>query len=177
MSFIEVSGVSKSFPDKVSRRHVLQNVSLSVEQGEFVAIVGAMGSGKSTLLSLLAGLISPDAGIILIDGQKVNGIRHDTAFVFQNYSLLPWLTALDNVRLAVAAAFPELSRAQQGDRAQKTLERMGVKSARDLAHPDVKPLLAAAVQLASVPLPAAGQGRLIIKSEASKKPPRRKPKK
>ena len=129
MSFIEVSGVSKSFPDKVSRRHVLQNVSLSVEQGEFVAIVGAMGSGKSTLLSLLAGLISPDAGIILIDGQKVNGIRHDTAFVFQNYSLLPWLTALDNVRLAVAAAFPELSRAQQGDRAQKTLERVGLGNA------------------------------------------------
>jgi nitrate/nitrite transport system ATP-binding protein len=131
MSFIEVSGVSKSFPDKASRRHVLQSVSLSVERGEFVAIVGAMGSGKSTLLSLLAGLISPDAGIIQIDGQRVNGIRHDAAFVFQNYSLLPWLTALDNVRLAVGAAFPELSRAQQRDRAQKTLERVGLGNAVD----------------------------------------------
>ena len=98
MSFIEVSGVSKWFPAKAGRRQVLQNVSLSVERGEFVAIVGAMGSGKSTLLSLLAGLTSPDAGTIQIDGQPVNGIRHDAAFVFQNYSLLPWLTALENVR-------------------------------------------------------------------------------
>ena len=129
MSFIEVSGVSKSFPAKAGRRQVLHNVSLSVERGEFVAIVGAMGSGKSTLLSLLAGLTSPDAGLIRIDGQPVNGIRHDAAFVFQNYSLLPWLSALENVRLAVGAAFPELSGGQQRDRAQKTLERVGLGNA------------------------------------------------
>ena len=138
MSFIEVAGVSKSFPAKSGGlwrrsvgggRHVLQNVSLSVERGEFVAIVGAMGSGKSTLLSLLAGLTSPDAGTIQIDGQPVTGIRHDAAFVFQNYSLLPWLSALENVRLAVGAAFPELSGDQQRDRAQKTLERVGLGNA------------------------------------------------
>ena len=129
MPFIEVSGVAKWFPAKGGRRQVLQSVSLSVERGEFVAIVGAMGSGKSTLLSLLAGLTSPDAGTIQIDGQPVNGIRHDAAFVFQNYSLLPWLTALENVRLAVGAAFPELSGDQQRDRAQKTLERVGLGSA------------------------------------------------
>jgi nitrate/nitrite transport system ATP-binding protein len=129
MPFIEVSGVAKWFPAKGGRRQVLQSVSLSVERGEFVAIVGAMGSGKSTLLSLLAGLTSPDSGTIQIDGQPVNGIRHDAAFVFQNYSLLPWLTALENVRLAVGAAFPELSGDQQRDRAQKTLERVGLGSA------------------------------------------------
>ena len=129
MPFIEVTGVSKSFPGKGGRRHVLQNVSLSVERGEFVAIVGAMGSGKSTLLSLLAGLTSPDAGTIQIDGQPLTGIRHDAAFVFQNYSLLPWLTALENVRLAVGAAFPELSRDEQRGRAQQTLERVGLGNA------------------------------------------------
>jgi nitrate/nitrite transport system ATP-binding protein len=129
MSFIEVSGVSKSFPAKAGPRHVLHNVSLSVERGEFVAIVGAMGSGKSTLLSLMAGLTSPDAGAIRIGGQLVNGIRHDAAFVFQNYSLLPWLTALENVRLAVGAAFPGLSGDQQRDRARKTLERVGLGNA------------------------------------------------
>jgi len=139
MSFIEVAGVSKWFPAKAGRlgrrslggggRHVLQNVSLSVERGEFVAIVGAMGSGKSTLLSLLAGLTSPDGGSIQIDGQPVNGIRHDASFVFQNYSLLPWLTALENVRLAVGAAFPDLSGEQQRERAQKTLERVGLGNA------------------------------------------------
>jgi nitrate/nitrite transport system ATP-binding protein len=129
LPFIEASGVSKSFPIKGGTRHVLQNVSLSVEQGEFVAIVGAMGSGKSTLLSLLAGLTTPDAGTIRIGGEPLKGIRRDAAFVFQNYSLLPWLTALENVRLAVGAAFPELSRDQQRARAQQTLEGVGLGNA------------------------------------------------
>src|SRR5829696_7270103 len=129
MPFIEVSGVSKSFPIKGGTRHVLHDVSLSVEQGEFVAIVGAMGSGKSTLLSMLAGLTTPDAGSIQVGGEPLSGIRRDAAFVFQNYSLLPWLTALDNVRLAVGAAFPELSREAQVARAQQTLERVGLGNA------------------------------------------------
>ena len=129
MAFIEVTGVSKSFPGKGGSRHVLQNVSLSVERGEFAAIVGAMGSGKSTLLSLLAGLTTADAGSILIDGQPLDGIRHDAAFVFQNYSLLPWLTALENVRLAVESAFPGLSRDGHRARAQQSLERVGLGNA------------------------------------------------
>jgi nitrate/nitrite transport system ATP-binding protein len=129
MPFIEVTGLSKSFPTRSGTRHVLRNVSLTVEQGEFVAIVGAMGSGKSTLLSMLAGLTAPDSGTITIGGQPVTGIRTDAAFVFQNYSLLPWLSALENVRLAVGAAFPELSRAQQEERAKLTLERVGLGGA------------------------------------------------
>lgn len=129
MPFIEVTGVSKSFPSKGGVRHVLQNVSLAVEQGEFVAIVGAMGSGKSTLLSMLAGLTAPDKGTIHIGGEPLTEIRRDAAFVFQNYSLLPWLTALDNVRLAVGAAFPELSRDEQRTRALRTLEKVGLGNA------------------------------------------------
>jgi nitrate/nitrite transport system ATP-binding protein len=129
MPFIEVTGVSKSFPAQGGTRHVLQNVSLAVEQGEFVAIVGAMGSGKSTLLSMLAGLTAPDKGTIHIGGEPLTEIRGDAAFVFQNYSLLPWLTALDNVRLAVGAAFPELSRDEQRARALRTLERVGLGNA------------------------------------------------
>jgi nitrate/nitrite transport system ATP-binding protein len=129
MPFIEVSGVSKSFAAKGGARRVLQQVSLSVERGEFVAIVGAMGSGKSTLLSIMAGLTAPDAGSILIDGEPLREIRRDAAVVFQNYSLLPWLTALDNVRLAVGAAFPDLSRDDQRARARLTLERVGLGNA------------------------------------------------
>jgi nitrate/nitrite transport system ATP-binding protein len=129
MPYIEVTGLSKSFPTRSGTRQVLRNVSLTVEQGEFVAIVGAMGSGKSTLLSMLAGLTAPDSGTITIGGQPVTGIRIDAAFVFQNYSLLPWLSALENVRLAVGAAFPELSRAQQEERAKLTLERVGLGGA------------------------------------------------
>jgi nitrate/nitrite transport system ATP-binding protein len=125
MAFINVTGLSKSF----GTRHVLRDVSLAVEQGEFVSIVGVMGSGKSTLLSLLAGLTLADAGTIQIGGEPSRGIRHDSAFVFQNYSLLPWFTALENVRLAVEAAFPAMSRNEQRALATATLERVGLGNA------------------------------------------------
>src|SRR6187401_535683 len=88
-----------------------------------------MGSGKSTLLSLLAGLTSPDAGAVVIDGKPVTGIRGDASFVFQNYSLLPWFTALENVRLAVDAAYPALARQAQVARAGHALEQVGLGDA------------------------------------------------
>ena len=129
MAFIEVRGVSKSFQTSGGVRHVLRDASLDVGHGEFLSIVGAMGSGKSTLLSVLAGLIAPDAGSISIGGEPQRGIRQDSAFVFQNYSLLPWFTALENVRLAVDAAFPGIPRDEQRDRARLTLERVGLGNA------------------------------------------------
>ena len=129
MAFIEVTGVSKSFSAKGGPRHVLRNVSLSVEKGEFVAIVGAMGSGKSTLLGILAGLTPPDSGTIVVANEPVRGISQGGAFVFQNYSLLPWFSALENVRLAVGAAFPQLTRDEQRQRAQQMLERVGLGNA------------------------------------------------
>jgi nitrate/nitrite transport system ATP-binding protein len=129
MAFIEVRGLSKSFTTPTGVRHVLREVSFDVEHGEFVSIVGAMGSGKSTLLSLLAGLSSADGGTISVGGEPVCGIRSDSAFVFQNYSLLPWFTALENVRLAVGASRPGLSRAEQRRVAAETLERVGLGNA------------------------------------------------
>ena len=129
MAFIEVENVSKSYSAGGSRRQVLDRVNLSVDRGEFVSIVGATGSGKSTLLSILAGLTAPDAGQVTIDGEAVRGVRRDAAFVFQNYSLLPWFTALENVRLAVDAACPDLSRPEQEARAQRTLEQVGLGNA------------------------------------------------
>jgi len=131
VAFLEVRGLSKSFPSPGGVRHVLKDVALDVEYGEFVSIVGSMGSGKSTLLSLLAGLTSPDAGTIVIDGKPVTGIRGDAAFVFQNYSLLPWFSALENVRLAVSAAFPTTTAAEQRARATEALERVGLGNAID----------------------------------------------
>jgi nitrate/nitrite transport system ATP-binding protein len=131
MAFLEVRGLSKSFPSPAGVRHVLKDVQLDVEQGEFVSIVGAMGSGKSTLLSLLAGLTSPDAGTVVLDGTPVAGVRDDAGFVFQNYSLLPWFSALENVRLAVQAAFPNAPSAEQTRRATEALERVGLGNAID----------------------------------------------
>lgn len=137
MAFIEVRGVCKSFPGTGrtggrggrALRQVLADVSLDVERGEFVSLVGAMGSGKSTLLSLLAGLTAPDEGTITIDGQPVTGIRRDAAMVFQNYSLLPWFTSLENVRLAVEATFPDLTAVDQTARAEAALARVGLGNA------------------------------------------------
>jgi nitrate/nitrite transport system ATP-binding protein len=129
MAYIEIAGVTKSFPAAAGIRPVLRDVSLSVERGEFISIVGAMGSGKSTLLSILAGLTSADEGTVTVDGELVQGVRTNAAFVFQNYSLLPWFTALENVRLAVEASCPELSREDQKARAKQTLEQVGLGNA------------------------------------------------
>ena len=131
MPFLEVRALAKSFPSPGGVRHVLKDVALDVDQGEFVSIVGSMGSGKSTLLSLLAGLTTPDSGTVVIDGKPVTGIRDDAAFVFQNYSLLPWFSALENVRLAVSAAFPSITAAEQRARASDALERVGLGNAFD----------------------------------------------
>jgi nitrate/nitrite transport system ATP-binding protein len=90
-----------------------------------------MGSGKSTLLSLLAGLTTPDEGSVSIGGEPTRGVRRDAAFVFQNYSLLPWFTALENVRLAVEATFPELTREEQRQQATRALEKVGLGNALD----------------------------------------------
>ncbi|HEY1305213.1 MAG TPA: ABC transporter ATP-binding protein [Vicinamibacterales bacterium] len=129
MAFIEIEGLSKSFQGSAGTRHVLRHISLSIERGEFVSIVGAMGSGKSTLLNLLAGLTEPDTGTVTVGGTVTRGVRSDAAMVFQNYSLLPWFTALENVRLAVEAACPQLSKEDQRARATRTLERVGLGNA------------------------------------------------
>jgi nitrate/nitrite transport system ATP-binding protein len=131
LAFIEIRGLHKSFSAAGRIRHVLRDVSLDVAHGEFVSIVGAMGSGKSTLLSVIAGLTMADTGSVTIGGELTRGVRRDAAFVFQNYSLLPWLTALENVRLAVEATFPEMTRDEQRRQATHTLERVGLGNALD----------------------------------------------
>ena len=123
---IELHGICKSFGTSGTRRDVLQSVNLSVDRGEFVSIVGGMGSGKSTLLNIAAGLIAPDRGSVRVGEHPLN-----VALVFQNYSLLPWFTALENVRLAVQAAFPGRSRAEQVAQARRSLELVGLGGALD----------------------------------------------
>ena len=126
MPFIEARGLSKSFG---ATRHVLERVSLTVDRGEFVSIVGFMGCGKSTLLNLLAGVTQADSGTISIDGTALNGIARQASIVFQNYSLLPWFSAVENVRLAVDAARPQWSRAEQKEQAERYLRLVGLGNA------------------------------------------------
>jgi len=125
-AFIDVRGVAKGFPSRSGARPVLERVSFTMAQGEFVSIVGTMGSGKSTLLGIVAGLTPPDRGSVVIGGEPVRGVRPDAAFVFQSYSLLPWLTALENVRLAVGAARLKLPREDQRAQARRVLEQVGL---------------------------------------------------
>jgi nitrate/nitrite transport system ATP-binding protein len=127
MAFIAAQGLSKSFGSP--SRHVLDRVSLTVDKGEFVSIVGFMGCGKSTLLNLLPGVVEPDSGTIAIDGQPLRGVARQASIVFQNYSLLPWFSALENVRLAVDAARPDWSRSEQKAQAERYLRLVGLGNA------------------------------------------------
>lgn len=102
---LELQGVEKSFPGRA--KPVLTQLSVTVPEGQFAAIVGCSGAGKTTLISLLAGLTTPDRGAIRFGGQPLDAPGPERAVVFQNYSLLPWLTVLENVALAITAAFPK----------------------------------------------------------------------
>src|SRR5256886_15088863 len=113
MAFLELKAVSKGFGSNASRSEVLEDINLEIERGEFVAIVGYSGAGKTTLMSLLAGLIKPDTGSVKLDGKEITGPGPDRGIVFQNYSLLPWLTVFENVQLAVDQVFPEKSAAER----------------------------------------------------------------
>jgi nitrate/nitrite transport system ATP-binding protein len=110
---LQLQGVSKGFPRDRGRVEVLHNINLKVQPGEFVAIVGFSGSGKTTLISLLAGLISADVGQVLHDGKPITGPSLDRGVVFQNYSLLPWMSVFENVALAVDQAFPQKTAAER----------------------------------------------------------------
>jgi nitrate/nitrite transport system ATP-binding protein len=129
LAFVEIRNVSKSFVSNGSVREVLKDVNLFVEEGEFVSIVGFTGSGKTTLLNIAAGLLVPDSGSVKIMSQEARGVQANSGVVFQNYSLLPWFSALENVRLAVGAAFPDWSRTEQLAQAEKYLETVGLGNA------------------------------------------------
>lgn len=113
MAFLELKNVSKSFGEGKHRAKVLNNINLSVEEGEFICIIGFSGSGKSTLISMIAGLTQPDEGEILLRGEKIEKPGKDRGVVFQNYSLLPWLNVFDNVNTAVKKVFPQWNKKEQ----------------------------------------------------------------
>ena len=129
MAFLEIRNVSKSFRSGKAVREVLKDVNLSVNEGEFVSIVGFTGSGKSTLLNIASGLLPPDSGSITVDGQQVRGVHPQASVVLQNYSLLPWFSALENVRLAVNTQFPQWLPKKQQRHAEKYLEAVGLSGA------------------------------------------------
>ena len=131
MAFLELAGVCKGYGRRDARTEVLADIDLSVERGELVAIVGYSGAGKTTLVSLMAGLAAPDRGAITLDRKPITGPGADRGVVFQNYSLLPWLTAFENVYLAVDQRFGEWPRGKKRAHAEQHLALVNLAAARD----------------------------------------------
>lgn len=124
MSKIEIRNISMDYVEKNTRFTALQNVSLTIEKGEFVSLLGSSGYGKSTLLSILEGLRSPVEGEVYIDGERVTGPGENRAVVFQNYSLFPWMTAKKNVVYGIEQTARTLSRQERQARAEKFLQKV-----------------------------------------------------
>jgi nitrate/nitrite transport system ATP-binding protein len=126
-TILELKSLTKGFPDTP----VLNGIDLSVSEGEFIAILGFSGTGKTTLISLIAGLIEPDQGEVLIHGKPVSGPGHETSLVFQSYSLMPWLTVKGNVALAVDAVHTDMSKADREALVLAKIDLVGLSHAID----------------------------------------------
>ena len=127
MAFLELSHVSKHF----GGHSVLSDINLSIEEGEFVAIVGYSGQGKTTLINLIAGLLKPDSGTVTLSGQPITGPGPDRGLVFQNYSLLPWLAVYENIALAVDQVFPEWPAEKRATHIEKYIAMVKLSHAKD----------------------------------------------
>jgi nitrate ABC transporter ATP-binding subunit len=125
---LQLLGVQKWFPGRrrATAQEVLRGIDLTIESGEFVSLIGHSGCGKSTLLNVIAGLLSADGGRVALDGQPVDGPGPDRAMVFQNYSLLPRLNLLANVREAARAAQPDAPAARCDELAERYLRAVGL---------------------------------------------------
>ncbi|MEP3210599.1 MAG: ABC transporter ATP-binding protein [Maribacter sp.] len=107
MAYLELNNINKTYGEGEHATEVLSDINLKIEEGEFVAIVGFTGSGKTTLVNLINGLLKPTSGAVLFKGEPVVDTSHERGVIFQNYSLLPWLTVGQNVYMAVKEAFPK----------------------------------------------------------------------
>jgi nitrate/nitrite transport system ATP-binding protein len=127
MAFLELKNVNKSF----GGTPVLADINLTIEKGEFVAIVGFSGAGKTTLMNLICGLTKPDSGTAKLNDLEITEPGPDRGIVFQNYSLLPWLTVFENILLAVDQVNPNWSTAKKKDHVEKYIAMVNLTPARD----------------------------------------------
>lgn len=126
MAKLSICNISKVFGTSGGRHVIaLEDVSLDVQEGEVVAIVGPSGCGKTTLLRIIQGIETKSSGEILVDGKEVTGVGFDRGFVFQQYGLLPWLTAAQNITFALEAK--KVPRGQRRDLAIAALKKVGLE--------------------------------------------------
>ena len=131
-AYLTIENVDKTFTRGSISNNVLRDVSLTINEGEYISIIGHSGCGKSTLLNIIAGLTPVTSGAVLLENREVNAPGPDRAVVFQNHSLLPWLTVYDNVRMAVDKVFSrEKSKAERHDWTMHKLELVNMTHAKD----------------------------------------------
>ncbi|ANW95042.1 nitrate ABC transporter ATP-binding protein [Wenyingzhuangia fucanilytica] len=130
MAILELKNIYKTYnPAKEDKGEILNNINLSIEEGEFVAIVGFSGSGKTTLVNLINGLLKPTEGEVIFKGKPVEDTSHERGVIFQNYSLLPWLTVYQNIDMAIQEAFPKASKQEKDVRVKEHIEMVGLTHA------------------------------------------------
>jgi len=133
--FLEIERLARRFPSGDGELTVFENASFTIEKGEFVCIIGHSGCGKSTIMNVLAGLDAPSDGHVFMDGVEVAGPSLDRGVVFQNYSLLPWLTALQNVTFAVHSRWPGWSKEKVREHSYEYLHMVGLGDGAELRKP------------------------------------------
>ncbi|RYH08014.1 ABC transporter ATP-binding protein [Tropicimonas sp. IMCC6043] len=129
MSILKFDNVSKSFGEGTARTDVLKGIDLEVREGEFLVLLGFSGTGKTTLINLMAGLEMPFSGSVTFKGSPITGPGRERGVIFQNYSLMPWLTVTGNVRLAVDTVFPNLSKSEKEAKVADYVKMVGLSHA------------------------------------------------
>ncbi|MBB3978245.1 nitrate/nitrite transport system ATP-binding protein [Rhizobium azooxidifex] len=131
-AYLKLDHIDKHFDRGGVRAEVLKGINLSISKGEFVSIIGHSGCGKSTLLNLIAGLTPVSVGAVLLENREVNEPGPERAVVFQNHSLLPWLSVYENVNLAVSKVFGNTkSKAERHDWVMQNLDLVQMAHAKD----------------------------------------------
>lgn len=162
--FLSIENLTQRFPDgQGGTLTVFENASFGVEKGEFVCILGHSGCGKSTIMNILAGLAEPTSGVVKMDGFAISGPSLDRGVVFQNYSLLPWLSTLKNVTFAVQARFPDWSRDKVRAHAVAYLDMVGLSG--DVIHRKPSQLSGGMRQRVSIARAFANHPKLLLLDE------------
>ncbi len=129
--FLVLDRASKVFPTPTGEYVVLDNVNLTVQQGEFICLIGHSGCGKSTLLNMVSGFSQPSSGQVLLKGKPIGKPGPDRMVVFQGYALLPWLTAYENIYLAVNSVNPDMAKNEKEEIVRSHLAMVGLTEAAD----------------------------------------------
>ena len=127
MKKIEIRNLTVDYTEKNNRFTALKDISFSINEGEFVSVIGSSGCGKSTLLSVLEGLSSPTDGTVTIDGNRINGTGTDRGVVFQHYSLFPWMTARKNVAFGIKQVKKGISKSERLKIADEFMDKVGLE--------------------------------------------------